>query len=81
MACDARQVLVDGIDFSRLDTASIKAVQLQLVAESLLAISPETDVSFESIMQRACASGIARLTKQQLRSSILELVCEVKETL
>lgn len=81
MACDARQVLVDGIGFRGLTTPAIKAVQIQLAAEALLALSPTTDVSIGAVLQRACANGFSKMTRKQLRTAIAQLVCDSKDAL
>lgn len=81
MACDANQVLVDGVGFNGLTTPHLKAVQLQLLAASLLALDPAADVSFSAIMARAHASGFDSMSRSQLRGVILQLLCDTKELL
>jgi len=81
MACNASQVLADGIGFFGLTTPSLKAVQLQLAAEALLAFSPAADVSFDAVMARAKDNGFCCLSRSQLRSVTLQILCDIKEGL
>ena len=81
MACNASQVLADGKGFFGLQTPSLKAVQLQLTADALLAYSPGTDVTFGAIMGRAAANNFTGLTRTQLRMAIMQLACDIKDAL
>jgi len=79
MACDARQVLVAACDLCGLNTAQLKAVQIELAREAVLQLSPGTDTSLSAILARAKANGICCLTRNQLRAVTLQLACLIKE--
>lgn len=81
MPTTASQVLADGSRFSHLSTFDIKAVQLQLAADSLLLFSPGTNITVGAIMDRAEANGLCCQTRQQLRKITLQLLSEIKEAI
>lgn len=74
----ASQVLADGCRFCGADTGTLKAIQLQLAANILLAASPGADVSLEAILDRARDTGICCLTRDQLKSVILRLALQIR---
>lgn len=79
MACNASQVLASGIEFDGLSIPQIKAVQLQLAASVLLAISPGANVSSAAVLARAEGNRFTHLIRNQLRTVTLELLCGIKE--
>ena len=81
MACNASQVLADGIAFYGLSTPQLKGVQLQIAAEALLQLSPATDVSAAGLLDRAEASGFCCLTRKELRNVTAQLLCDIRESI
>lgn len=75
MACNAAQLLADGIAFQDLAGLELKAVQLQLAAEWLLLLDPAADITADGILTRAKDNGICCLDRNQLRASMLENLC------
>jgi hypothetical protein len=81
MACNARQVLADGIGFSGLPTPALKAAQLQLATDMLLALDPTSDVTVSALLAKAKANGLCCLTRRQLRQFSAQILCEIRESL
>lgn len=76
----ATEILEDGCQFCGLDAGKLKAVQLQLAANTLLKLSPSADVTLAAVLRRSVTSGICCLTRDQLRGVILQLAYQIRSS-